>query len=98
MTKIIRREVRKRGFFGHVFKWGFILFNIVMLIWLIVGLGNVGKLTETLQSEVERNGAAAGATIGVAFILMFWAAGDVILGLLVMFTRGKVTIIEQTIE
>jgi hypothetical protein len=41
---------------------------------------------------------AAGATIGVAFLLMFWAAGDVILGLLVMFTRGKVSIIEETIE
>ena len=48
MTKIIRQEVRKRGFFGHIFKWMFILFNIVMLVWLIVGLGNVGKLTETL--------------------------------------------------
>jgi len=56
------------------------------------------NLQKLFHSEIERNGAAAGATIGVAFNLMFWAAGDVILGLLVMFTRGKVTIIEQTIE
>ena len=94
----MRSEIRKRGFFGHVFKWLFILFNIGMLIALISGLSDVGTLTEKLHTDAERTGAAAGATIGVAFILVFWAAGDVILGLLVMFTRGKMLIVEETIE
>jgi hypothetical protein len=98
MTKIIRTEKRKRGLFGQIFKWLFIVFNIFMLISLIVGLNNVGNLTQTLHSDAERNAAGVGATLGVGFILFLWAAGDVILGLLVMFTRGKVLVINETIE
>ncbi len=75
MTKLIRTE-KKRGLFGQIFKWLFIIFNIFMLISLIVGLNNVGNLTQTLHSDLERNAAGAGATLGLGFILFLWAAGD----------------------
>ena len=84
MTKIIRTEKRKRGLFGQIFKWLFIIFNIFMLISLFAGLSNVGNFTQTLHSDLERNAAGAGATIGLGFILVLWAAGDVILGMLAM--------------
>jgi hypothetical protein len=45
MTKIIRTEKRKRGLFGQIFKWLFIIFNIFMLISLFAGLSNVGNFT-----------------------------------------------------
>jgi hypothetical protein len=43
-------------------------------------------------SEAERAGRAAGAAIGVGFILAIWAAGSLILGLLVYFTNPKASV------
>jgi hypothetical protein len=48
------------------------------------------------MSGAEKTGAAIGTTIGTSFILLFWMAGDVILGLLTMLTRGDKVIIEET--
>lgn len=62
---------------------------------LLAGLANIGGQTPT-----DANLRAAheiGATIGVGFVLVFWAAGAVILGLLVMLTRGAKSIIEEVI-
>jgi hypothetical protein len=97
MAKIIRTEKRQRGVFGQIAKCLFILFNVGMLIGVIAGLRNVGNFTQTLHSQAELNAAGVGATIGIGFLLVFWAAGDVVLGLLVMFTRGKVSIIEESV-
>ncbi len=98
MAKIIRTEKRRRGVFGQILKLIFILFNVAMLIAVISGLNNVGNYTQTLNSQAEISAAGTGAAIGIGFIIVFWAAGDVILGLLVMFTRGKVSIIEETVQ
>ena len=78
----------KRGFFGKLVKWGFIGFNILMVIWLV---GGMGAATEGMQamSEAEKAGVAIGTGFGVAIILSIWVIGDIILGLFVMFTRPK---------
>jgi hypothetical protein len=39
--------------------------------------------------------SAIGTTIDCGVIVFFWVAGAVILGLFVLLTRGKVTIIEE---
>ena len=78
----------KRGFFGKVVKWSFIVFNIFMAAWLI---GGTGAATEGMDamSEAEKAGATIGTGLGVAMLLGLWVAGDVILGLFVLFTRPK---------
>jgi len=78
----------KRGFFGKVFKWLFILFNILMIIWLI---GGVGASTEGIDTmtEVEKTGTAIGTGLGVMMLMSIWVIGDIILGLFVLFTRPK---------
>jgi hypothetical protein len=43
---VVRREVRKRGFFGKVFKFLFVLFNVLMLIWLISYWSTVAPLLD----------------------------------------------------
>lgn len=79
----------KRGFFGNLFKWGFILFNILMVVWLFSFWGDVGSIVEEANSDAEQAGAAIGATIGTGMVFGIWVSGDIILGLLVLFSRPK---------
>lgn len=98
MTTITRTEVRKRGVFGKLVKWSFVLFNVLMAVWLISYWGQVGDVYQEAGSEAGQAGAAIGGTIGTTLLLFVWLAGAVILGLLTLFTRGKVTIIEEKTE
>ncbi len=83
-------QLRKptRGFFGKLIKWTFILFNIVMVLWLTVGMNSAAKGMETL-SGAEHAGAAIGTGIGAMLVISIWVIGDIILGLFVLFTRPK---------
>lgn len=74
---------------GKIFKWLFILFNVLMALWVIGGFLTVGDVVTTAQSDAEQAGAAIGATLGMGMLLGFWVVGDIILGLLVLFTRPK---------
>jgi hypothetical protein len=78
----------KRGVFGKIIKWSFILFNILMLWWII---GGVGATTEGIEAmnEAEQAGVAIGTGLGVMMIMTVWVIGDIILGLFVLFTRPK---------
>lgn len=92
---IVQREVRKRGFFGHAFKWLFILFNIAMAVWMVSYWVTAGEMVSSAQSEAERAGGAVGATLATGMLLFFWLCGAVILGLFVMLTRGKKFLITE---
>ncbi len=94
MATIIRKEIRKRGFFGWVFLLIFIFFNLFMLAWFIGGLSVSGSTPGA--SEAHNAGRAVGAAIGMGIIMFIWACGSVILGLLAFFTRGRKFIIEET--
>ena len=79
----------KRGFFGKLFKFVFIAFNLLMAIWLFSYFSTVGDLSENATSGAQKAGTAIGATLGTGMLLFFWALGDLILGLFVLFTRPK---------
>jgi hypothetical protein len=99
MPRTVRTETYKRGFFGWTFKLLFIVFNLLMLAWLIsywAEIGEIGKMA--LTSDAARIGAAIGSTIGTGVLFFFWVAGAVILGLLTLFTHGKKVIVEETVE
>jgi hypothetical protein len=74
----------------------FFSFNVFMLVGLITYWSHVGPMMDP-GGEAARAGAVIGSTIGTIFLLLFWALGAVILGLLALLTRGSKTIIE-TIE
>ena len=93
--RTIRSETRRRGLFGKAVKLAFVLFNLAMLAWLSSYVLSVAGQFSAASSEAVRTGIAAGTTIGVGFILLFWAAGDVVLGLLTILTRGKVIVVEE---
>jgi hypothetical protein len=95
-TVILRKETRKRGFFGKIFKALFYLFNIVMVAWLIIYL----KLTHeaAAQANVSHFAAAGVQSIGVGLISICWLIGDAILGALALATRGAKVIVEERRE
>ena len=97
MAKTISIEVRKRGFFGRLFKWSFILFNLLMPFWLFSYWNSVGDLINAQTSDAARAGGAVGATLGTGFIVFFWVAGSVILGLFTIFTRGKKVVTTEVV-
>lgn len=79
----------KRGFFGKLFKWSFILFNLLMIFWLFSYWSSVGEIANSASSDAEKAGAAIGGTLGTGFLFSFWVLGDIILGMFVLFTRPK---------
>lgn len=78
----------KRSIFGKIMKWSFILFNVLMLIWLVTGMNravdNIGEI-----NSVHDAGSAVGAGIGAVMLIVIWLLGDLFLGIFVVFTRPK---------
>ena len=97
MARIIRKEVRKRGFFGWVFLLIFLGFNALMLAWLVSYWNLVGGHL-TSGTDAGRAGTAIGATMATGVIFFFWAAGALITGLLALLTRGRKTYVEETFD
>ena len=96
-VRIIRTEKRKRGFFGWLFLILFLLFNGLMVVWLFSYWSAVLP-TATTGSEAGRVGAAIGTTLGTGFIISIWTCGSIVLGLFVLFTRGRKVIVEEERE
>lgn len=98
MATITRREIRKRGVMGKIFKWGFILFNCFMLYATIAGMMNASTHAQHYSTAAERTGGQVGTVVGVMILAVIWLAGAVILGLFTMMTRGSVTVIEEHVS
>lgn len=96
MATVTRIEKRKRGFFGWIFLILFWAFNVIMLLWMILGINASADLAATTTSEAEAAGAAIGSAIGFGLVLMLWVIGAGLLGLFVMMTRGRKVIVETS--
>jgi hypothetical protein len=91
---IVLTGKHERSFAGHLVKRLFIAFNLFMIVWIFGGLHWVSKLQT--HSDVEKVGSIIGTTIGVTLLLILWGVGDLILGILVLLTRGNKIIIEES--
>lgn len=98
MTKTIQVEKRKRGIFGWIFLLIFWVFNAAMLTAVIVGMGGSAEHAATLSSEAEKAGAGIGMVLGLGMLLSVWVMGDIILGVLVLLTRGKKIITTEVVS
>lgn len=75
--------------------WAVLIFNVLMLIWLIAGVASATHNpqcahTAVLGAKACQNATDAGAGIGAGIVIALWVAGDVILGVLWLVTRGRV--------
>ncbi|ANW00928.1 hypothetical protein LMTR13_12860 [Bradyrhizobium icense] len=65
-----------------------------MVAWLFSYWSAVLPMATT-GSEAGRAGAAIGTTLGTGFIISIWTCGSIVLGLFVLFTRGRKVIVEE---
>ncbi|MCF3933559.1 hypothetical protein L1787_09065 [Acuticoccus sp. M5D2P5] len=79
MTAFVATATRRRSAFGVFCKWSFIGFNFLMLVWL---LSTFGALAEGNDGAIHR------ATTGSAMIGTIWIFGAVLLGIVMVSTRG----------
>lgn len=84
------KSLSNLAYLGQPLKFLFIAFNLLMLLWLSTYWKDVGGMVDN-GSDAERAGAAIGATLGTGMLMALWGFGDIILGLLVLFTRPKGT-------
>ena len=85
----IRLLKPQRTFFGKIIKYTFIAFNILMLLWMLFGVGSAASTIDKQASDAEIAGAAIGTGLGAMFILFIWVTGDFVLGILTLLTRPK---------
>lgn len=75
----------------RIFSYVILLFNVLMLVWIIAGAAsssgahNCGSLDSSTCAAANN----AGTAIGVGILIVLWALGDVILGVLWMVTRPR---------
>lgn len=87
-NKIYYREVRgKVGFFGAVWRFLLVGWQILMLLWFWSYTASVTSLVESQSSDAGSLGATIGMGISWAYILFVWVCGTIILGLFVLLTR-----------
>ena len=85
----ITTETRKRGVFGWIVAVLFWGWNLLMLAATISGLNSVAPDYARGGAHAGSTAYAAGATIGFGLILLLWLLGSLVLGLMMLFTRGK---------
>ncbi len=90
--KMIERY--RRGIFGWFFLLLFWGFNLLMVYALFAGVGENAKEAARLTDPQMKQAYQTGTGLGIMIMLVFWAAGAVVFGLLSHFTRGRKEIVE----
>jgi hypothetical protein len=76
--------------------WALVIWNVLMLIWLVTGIGAVGNNCAGEAGDALtacQAGTAIGAGIGVTFIIVIWFIGFIVLGLVWLMSRPKDNVI-----
>lgn len=97
MATTVRKEIRKRGFFGWMFLLLFLGFNALMAAWVVGYWALLGEGINSSDAAIAA-GTAIGGTIGTGMLLVLWALGSVITGVLALVTRGRKTIVTELVQ
>lgn len=91
----IQREVRKRGIFGLLVKWLFIAFNLAMIAWLVMTWNVLSRMDVPAGDAGAQAGRAIAGFASTWLVLTFWILGDIVLGILVLLSRGRRILITE---
>jgi len=70
-----------------VLTWVILLFNALMLVWLVTGVNGASNEGHSCKADKACQGANdVGTAIGAGIIIFVWAAGAVILGVIWLVT------------
>lgn len=78
-------RIRVRGLWGKLFKWAFIGWNVLMLMWFVGGMSAASSVPT--HSDAEAAGRAIGTAIGATVIMWIWLSGAFWFGILVLLSR-----------
>ena len=76
----------------RVLTWFILAVNVLFMVWIIAGVNGTRKNCAGLTGpdlQACQAGTAVGAGIGVALIVFFWAAVDIILGIIWLVTNRR---------
>jgi len=85
----VRLQKPESGFFVTILKWEFILFNCMMVAWLIHSIGGADIVKSQTTSEITQTSSMDYTTFGTAVIFVIWLIGDLILGVFLLLTLPK---------
>ena len=85
-----------RSLVGNIFKWWFIIFNILMIFWIFSIGDEAGDAVDESESEFEEGVNAAAGGIAMTLVCGVWFIGAVIFGMLAMVTKPSGTVITTT--
>jgi hypothetical protein len=89
MDEPVMLEVReRRSPFGRAVKWAFVGFQLVMLLLVLGTCAAVGPFLSGSDPEVVMGAGMFGA-MALGTLWTVWPLGTLLLGLLVLFTRGR---------
>lgn len=77
----------------RILTWIILAFNVLMLLWLVFGVGgaaedaNCAAETDEALRDACEAGTAIGAGVGAILIIFLWALGDIILGVIWLITN-----------
>lgn len=91
MTKLKKTSVTKhrRGFFGRIWQLSFWLFQVVMILLVVANINAVDEVTTACEGAACEAGAVLGGGLVAVGGWFIWILGTVILGFLMLATRGK---------
>lgn len=67
--------------------WVILAFNLLMPVWLVVGVSAASDSGEECVDELCRDANDVGTAIGAGVVLFIWMAGAVILGVIWLVTN-----------
>lgn len=82
----------RRSWFPHwrIFTWVILAFNVIMLVWVVSGAATGESCSGKTGDELSLCEAGqAGTGIGVFLVILLWALGDIILGVLWLITKPR---------
>lgn len=93
MVGIMIEGKPNRSLVGSVFKWWFIIFNLLMVFWIFSIGSATDEAIDESESEFDEDVNAIGGGIAMTMVCGVWFIGAVIFGMLAMVTKPSGTVI-----
>ncbi len=86
----------ERSLLGKAAKWGFIVFNVAMICWVLIAMGAFGLIGQASQEEALPHGTEDSAGMGLSMIVMIWVICNAVLGVIVWDTRARKRALQES--
>ena len=86
----------KMGVFGWISRIVLVIFNAIMIGWVVSVPGNVDEAARRTGGFYTESEQTAATGISIVLIIVVWAAGTVILGIWALLTRPPRTLVPLT--